>query len=180
MSRRFRAPRARRGLRALLLAGALLGFGAPVLHAQKVVPILVGGVSGLAAGTYVSLGVVAAEARAGRYLNSTNDAFGFRSLPVLVGAGTGIVLGAVNDDRLYNAMLVSASAGAVGFGAGWLVGSAVWEDRGGKWAGAVIGSATGIVVGGVVGMLLSTDDDSQEDIQPTAGRGIPIGFTIRF
>jgi hypothetical protein len=148
-------------------------------HAQKAVPILVGGMSGLAAGTYVSLGVVAVEARVGRYLNSPNDAFGFRSVPVLVGGATGVVLGAVDDDRLYDAMKASIAAGAVGFGAGWFIGSALWEDRGGKWAGAVIGSATGIVLGGALGAILS-DGGSGDPATDGTGEGIPIVFTLRF
>jgi hypothetical protein len=148
-------------------------------HAQRAVPILVGGMSGLAAGTYVSLGVVAVEARTGRYLNSPTDAFGFRSVPVLVGAATGVTLGAVDGDRLYDAMKVSVAAGAVGFGAGWLIGSSIWEDRGGKWAGAVIGSAAGIVLGGVVGAIVSDGEDDGSGGDGTGG-GLPIAFTIRF
>lgn len=176
-----RAVRTRAASAAVLASLVALGasLSAPrAAQAQKAVPVLVGGLGGLAAGTYVSLGVVAAEARAGRYLNSPYDAFGFRSVPVLVGVASGVVLGAVDDDRLYDAMKASAAAGAVGFGAGWFAGNAIWEDRGGKWAGAVIGSAAGIVLGGVIGTIVS--DGTKDDPAGSEGEGLPISFTIRF
>jgi len=175
----LRMPPARRTavLAPLLVLGVALA--APrAAQAQKAVPVLVGGMGGLAAGTYVSLGVVAAEARAGRYLSSPYDAFGFRSVPVLVGVAAGVVLGAVDEDRLYDAMKTSVAAGAVGFGAGWFAGRSIWEDRGGRWAGAVIGSAAGIVLGGVVGAIAS--DGGKDDPADPAGEGLPISFTIRF
>lgn len=174
---RKRPARSASVLAALLVPAVSLAAPRPAL-AQKAVPILVGGMGGLAAGTYVSLGVVAAEARAGRYLSSPYDAFGFRSVPVLVGVATGVVLGTVDDDRLYDAMKTSVAAGAVGFGAGWFAGRAIWEDRGGKWAGAVIGSAAGIVLGGVVGAIAS--DGGKDDPGDAVAEGLPISFTIRF
>lgn len=145
-------------------------------RAQGALPILVGGGAGLIAGGYVSIGVITAEARVGRYLHSADDALGFRSLPVLIGGATGVVLGSVDDRRLYNAMLGSVAAGAVGFGVGWLVGTQTSDDVGSTWAGAVIGSAAGIVLGGVVGMLIPKGDEGSG---PPA-RGIPLAFTIHF
>lgn len=172
---RGRRPRLRAAALGLAVLGAICTPSpAP---AQGALPILVGGASGLVAGGYVSIGVITAEARVGRYLHSAEDALGFRSLPVLIGGATGVVLGAVDDRRLYNAMLGSVATGAVGFGVGWIVGTQTSDDPGSPWAGAVIGSAAGIVLGGVVGMLLPDGDSSESD---PPDRGIPLGFTIRF
>ncbi len=174
LSRRGRWRRALPAALALALLGA---GGAPSdAHAQGVLPVLVGGGAGLFAGGYVSIGVITAEARTGRYLHSAEDALGFRSLPVLAGGATGVVLGAVDERRLYNAMLGSVAAGALGFGVGWIVGTQTSDDPGSPWAGAVIGSAAGILLGGVVGMLIPDDDEAPG---PPAD-GIPLGFSIRF
>jgi hypothetical protein len=90
-----------------------------------------------------------------------------------------VVLGAIDDRRLYNAMIGSVAAGALGFGVGWLIGTQTAEDPGSPWAGAVIGSAAGIVVGGVIGMLVPAGDDDAAANEQADG-GIPLGFTIRF
>jgi len=169
----------RRFVPAFALAALASGWTPAQAHAQDAIPILVGGAAGLLAGGYVSVGVITAEARTGRYLHSAEDALGFRSLPVLIGGGTGVVLGAIDDRRLYNAMIGSVAAGALGFGVGWLIGTQTAEDPGSPWAGAVIGSAAGIVLGGVIGMLVPGGDDDAAANEQADG-GIPLGFTIRF
>jgi hypothetical protein len=179
---RLSRARTRPGGLALALAAATLIPAARPAAAQGTVPVVVGGVSGLAAGAFVSIGVVTAEARAGRYLHSASDAFGIRSLPVVVGGAAGVALGAADRDRLYDAMLFGAAGGLAGFGAGWVIGSLAWDDDTGPWAGAVMGSAAGILIGSVVGMLASDGDEGPLPNQAALDRrgGVPVGFTIRF
>ncbi|MEN8375539.1 MAG: hypothetical protein ABFS34_08830 [Gemmatimonadota bacterium] len=177
-----RLSRARTLRAGLALAAAALMPAARPAAAQGTVPVVVGGVSGLAAGAFVSIGVVTAEARAGRYLHSASDAFGFRSLPVVVGGAAGVALGAADRDRLYDSMLGGAAGGLAGFGAGWLIGSLVWDDDTGSWAGAVMGTAAGILIGSVVGMLAFDEDEDPLPNQAALDRrgGVPVGFSIRF
>ena len=162
---------------AVLIAGAVTP---PQVHAQRIVPALVGGLVGMGAGGYVALGVVTLKARNGKYLYVIGDAaFGWESAAVLAGGGTGFALGLWDMERLRNGVYGSIAGGLVGTGIGALVGHHIWPAPEGKWAGGVIGGAAGVLVGVGVGALLVPRSDSGTNA-PSApsqiGFSLPVSF----
>ena len=141
------------------------------VHAQRrLVAPAVGAVLGTGAGGYVALGVVALRARRGDYLFNLADVFGWQSISVLAGGGTGIILGIWDENRLRNTVVATTALGLVGTGAGALVGRAIWPPPEGKWAGGVIGGGAGVLLGAAVGVLLPPDFIKDDD----GDNGIPI------
>jgi hypothetical protein len=140
---------------------ALLILTAPRAAAQeshsRVLPVAVGLVGGVVAGGYLAVAIVVLESRFGRYLHDEKDLLGWRSVPVIGGATIGGGLGVFDPDRLYRTVLL----GAVGFGAGVLVGLSLGELLGdtpeARWAGGAIGGGVGIVIGNLLGVLLPHD-----------------------
>ncbi len=130
---------------------------APVVAQNRILPAAVGALAGMGAGGYVAVGVVTLRARRGRYLFAFKDAFGWDSAAIFAGGGTGIVLGAWDPRRLRNTILSTTGLGVVGTGVGALVGHQIWPPPEGKWAGAVVGGAVGVLTGAVVGVLLPAD-----------------------
>src|SRR3954470_7527446 len=121
----------------VLLLVLSLGLASPVRAQNRIVPVAIGALTGMGAGGYVSLGVVAERARRGHYLFILKDAFGWDSAAVLAGGGTGIALGVWDPNRLRNTILSTAGFGLVGTGIGALIGHMRWAPPEGKWAGAV-------------------------------------------
>jgi hypothetical protein len=160
----------------------LIALTAPLVPgraaAQQILPGLVGGAAGLAAGGYVAIGIVTLQARRGNFLYSTADALGWQATPILVGAGTGAVIGFLDQERLRRTVIGGALGGAVGTGVGVLLGLTRWPPPEGKWAGGVIGGAAGLLVGSLVGVIWPAPD-SEPTPEGTAAR-VPIGVTIRF
>ena len=140
----------RRGILVVALGAILLPRPA---HAQEWLAGAIGGAIGMGAGGYVSLGIVALQARRGSYLYGIDDFLGWESTPVLAGTATGIVLGLWDQDRLRHTVYGSIGGAAVGTVVGAVVGRHLWPPPEGKWAGAVIGGAAGILVGSAVGAL---------------------------
>lgn len=138
---------------------------------------LVGGALGLAGGGFVSVGIVTLEARRGDYLYSARDALGWHSVPILVGAGTGLVLGLSDRDRLRRSVIGGLAAGAVGTALGVVVGDRIWPPPEGRWAGAVVGGAAGLIVGVAAGALVPSDRGDGEEASPAASVSvrIPVG-----
>lgn len=160
-----------------------LGFEGvrPVPAQAQVIPALLGGAGGLVAGAYVTTGVYIAKARAGRFIYSTEEVarVGPELLPVLLLPVSGVVLGAVDGDRLATAG-IGAGLGFVGgalLGTG--IGHVAWGRSEGRWSGAVIGSAAGLVIGGVLGAFLHSDDED-EALGPTPLLTVALPVPWRF
>lgn len=165
---------------AAVLALIVFGLAARpgVAAAQKLLPALVGGAAGLAAGAYVSIGIVTLQARRGDYIYSTEEALGWYATPILVGPAVGFTIGLVDKDRLRRTIIGGAAGGALGTGVGALLGLELWDPPEGKWAGGVVGGAAGLLVGAAVGLLWPADSDDPADGAVAAG--VPIGIRIRF
>jgi hypothetical protein len=121
---------------------------------------------------------VVARAQFGHYLHDYHDLFDLKSLPILIGAGTGITLGVWQPVRLWSSLIFGAGGTALGFGTGYIIGDRVAERPEGKWAGAAIGAGAGMAIGTIIGILRP-----QQEIVPNEVRratAVPIGFTLHF
>jgi hypothetical protein len=170
-------------LLSIIFLGITFPCGTTALQAQSSIPAaLVGGVAGAGSGGYIGIAVIVAESRAGRYMHSFKDELGLHSLPVLIGGGTGIFLGATAPDRLYRTILYGSFGTLAGTGAGVVVGKLVWKGPEAKWAGGAIGAGVGMAIGSTLGVFLplhkkksSTQTGTQANV-----REYPLTFTIRF
>lgn len=152
------------GGRRLFVAAALVAaflLGAPRDSRAQAVPAAYGLVSGAVAGVYVTTGVFVAKARAGSYLYSLEDALEPRweLVPLAVLPLGSLAIGLDDGQRLAN----TVKWGGAGFAAGAVVGLGVGtllRQSGGEsqWAGAIIGSATGLLAGWVYGTLSYEDE----------------------
>jgi hypothetical protein len=149
------------------------------LPPMQLVPALLGGATGLAAGGYVAIGIVTFQARRGHYLYSTEEALGWHATPILIGPSVGFLIGLFDQERLRRTVIGGAVTGFLGTGIGMIMGTYVWAPPEGKWAGAVIGSAAGLLAGSLAGALWPSPD-APEEAPAAAARSIPIGVTIRF
>jgi len=118
----------------------------------------VGVVAGTVAGTWWALSLQALKSRRGEVLLRRSDvAHAF--LPMIaLGLASGSATGIWAEDRIFDAIGWGSVGWAGGFGAGYLIGDAVWEDDSGPWAGAVIGSGFGLALGAVLGAV-TTDSE---------------------
>lgn len=148
---------------ALIVSAPPVAAQAPVATQEtespesRVLPVAVGVVGGIVAGGYLAVAIVVLESRFGRYLHDEKDLLGWRSVPVILGATIGGGLGLLDPDRLYRTILL----GAVGFGAGVVLGLALGELLGdtpeARWAGGAIGGGVGLVIGNLLGIILPQD-----------------------
>lgn len=152
-------PRFRKLLTVCLLAGALVA--ARPAQAQ-VASGAVGGIAGVAAGGYVTLAVVVLQAQFGYYVHDVSDLFGWRSLPVVLGAGVGTAVGVWDADRMVTGFAYGAGGALLGGVVGYLVGPAIWPRPEGKWAGAAVGAGIGMAAGYFLGVFKPIDDIAPE------------------
>lgn len=159
---------------ALLFTGAVSAPGA----AGQTVPAIVGTAGGFVAGTYVTTAVYVTKARFGRFLFSLDDALTFTPelLPMVAAPVAGGWLGAESKVALGRAVGWGAvgffGGAALGVGAGHLF----WGDVEGRWAGAIIGSAAGMLTGLILGALDGLDDGGGEAaMMPVFSVRIPLG-----
>lgn len=151
----------------------------PTPAAGQVGTAIVGATGGLAAGLYTTTAIYVTEARFGRYIFSVDDVLrvNLRLLPMVVEPALGGWLGAKSGRALGRAALwggVSFFGGAaVGAGAGHLI----WRTSEGRWAGAIIGSALGLIAGATVGGRsgLRDAENGEEAGRATFSISIPIG-----
>ena len=137
-----------------------------------------GAAAGFAGGGYLTLTVIVAESRAGRYLHDVDDVLGWRSAPVLIGALAGAGLGFFSPERLQGAAVFGAAGLGVGALAGLAVGSAIWDPPEGRWAGAAIGAGVGLVIGNVIGVLNPLNLFTEGEERTAETPGVPIAIRI--
>lgn len=160
---------------AALLAASLLSVRPVPAHAQAV-PAAYGLITGTISGVYVSTGIFVARARAGSFLYSLEDAIAVRweLAPAVLMPLSGVVLGAIDGQRLAESIKWGgagfAAGAAAGLGVGLLLSSG--EGRESEWSGAIIGSAAGLLAGSLYGML--SYDGDPDDSPATVG-----SFTLR-
>lgn len=157
--------------RALLVAALLAAASLPGPVRAQTLETMAGAVMGAAGGTLVSVAVVAAGARAGRFLYAPSDAT-WALLPVSLGGVAGGILGHRSPERLWR----SAGWGAAGLAAGSLTGAAaghlLHRTSRDAWFGAVLGGAAGLVAGSLVGALTW---EGEEGPPVRASFRIPLG-----
>lgn len=158
----------------LLLVAALCG--SPREARAQVASASVGTVAGFVVGTYTMTAIYVAKARFGSYLFSLEEALSarFEILPVFAGPIAGGWLGARSSTALERAALHGGVGFVGGAAAGLLAGQLIWSDSDGRWAGAIIGSATGLLIGATLGALDGLDDPAAEPV-PILEIRIPFG-----
>jgi hypothetical protein len=170
--------------RAALVLLLLLALEAPTpqrrAEGQEVLPALVGGAAGLAAGGYVAIGIVTAQARLGRFLYSSEDALGWHATPIIIGPSVGFLIGLLDQERLRRTIIGGGAAAVVGTGVGWLAGRHFWAPPEGKWAGAVIGGAAGLLAGSITGALWPEANDGEGGSGAAGPRAVPIRIVVPF
>jgi hypothetical protein len=151
---------------------------APARASAQVLSGIVGTAAGVAGGGYITLGIVVARAQFGHYLHDYYELFDWKSLPIVIGAGTGLTLGVWQPERLWSGLIVGSIGTAAGVGIGYVVGDLISERPEGKWAGAAIGGGVGMTVGALVGILHVQERLVPEEVRNAAV--VPIGFRLRF
>jgi hypothetical protein len=142
---------------------------------------VLGGLAGLGAGSVIGISLVVTESRFQRYIHDADDVFGWRSLPVTIGIGTGTMLGIYSPNRLETSVIYGTAGMAAGVVTGLAVGSLIWDPPEGRWAGASIGAGVGLAIGGIAGMLYPRgEEDSLGSGGSGAQAGIPIVVRLRF
>lgn len=164
---------------AALGAAAILA-GRPVAAAGQVGSALVGATGGLAAGLYTTTAIYVTEARFGHYIYSPDEVLTLnpRLLPVVAGTVAGGWLGAESGHALGRAGLWGGVGLLGGATLGLGVGHLVWDTSEGRWAGAVMGSALGLLAGAVLGGREGLGDDDDDDdgaAAMTFAVSIPVG-----
>ncbi|MFW6085120.1 MAG: hypothetical protein ACODAA_07900 [Gemmatimonadota bacterium] len=155
---------------ALFLLAAVAGTH-PAKGRAQAVPAAYGLVAGATGGVLVTTGVFVAKARGGSFLYSLEDALAPRweLIPAVAMPIGGFAMGLEDDQRLAR----SIAWGGAGFAAGALVGYAVGDLFGetsqARWAGAVVGSAAGLLGGSIVGAVTYDADSPPGTAAPTGG-----------
>ena len=133
--------------------------------------------AGVAAGTAISAGIMAAAARNEVYLWNPGDLVGWMGIPIAFGAFGGAVQGGFASDRLGPAVVLSATAGLAGAGLGYLLAREVWDDGQDGWAGALIGGGTGVLAGWILGTAMGGSTTVVIPATSMTWLQIPIGGT---
>lgn len=137
----------------------------PSGSAAQATEIAAGAATGVVVGGYVALGIITAQARAGHYLFSPDDA-SWQLLPIPALGLAGGVLGYRRPDRVWPTVGWSAAGFAVGTAGGALLGRLVWGPGEGTWAGGVLGGSVGLLAGAV----LAAQDDGDPPLTVTLAR----------
>ena len=136
--------------------------------------------AGLVGGAYANVAVVVLKARTGHYQHSFVEAFGWESIPIAAGAGTGFAIGFWDEEHLWPGIGGGALGFGAGLGAGDLWGRLRWDDSESRWAHAAIGAAVGMAVGSTAALIASASDsgDGHGGSEPTALRATLLRFTF--
>jgi hypothetical protein len=160
------------GLSALIIAGS----NAPA-HGQ-ILSGAVGAAAGTAAGGYLTLSIVVARAQTGHYVHDVNELLSWTSVPVLVGAGTGMSLGIWSPPRLWTSVIFGTAGAFAGIPVGMFVGTRLSDRTEAKWAGGAIGAGVGMTAGFIFGVLAPQEKLVPKPLREAAV--VPIGFTVHF
>jgi hypothetical protein len=167
----------RRGFYAVSLALSLT-LAAPAPANGQVLAAAAGGAGGLVAGIYTTAAVYVARARTGRFLYSVDEVLELRpaNLPAFAGPVVGAAVGWHSSAALGGAAIWSSvgflGGGAVGAGAGHVI----WGTDEGRWAGAIIGSAAGLLLGATFGARSRWRDEQGEPSGTDVAVSIPTPF----
>jgi hypothetical protein len=142
---------------------------------SRVLPAAGGAVLGAAGGGYITVSIIVLESRFRRYVHDIDDVLNWRSAPIVVGAVTGMTLGAYSPRHLESAVLYGAAGMLAGGVVGWGAGSLIWEPPEGRWAGATIGAGLGLIAGNVLGVL---NPVRGSDRPRPSNAGIPVVIRI--
>lgn len=158
----------------LLAAGCLLST--PRTSDAQGVPAAYGLITGTLGGIYVTTGIFVTKARMGSFIYSLEDALAPRweLIPVVVMPVGSVVVGLDDGQRLANGIKWASAGFAAGAVVGLGVGTLLRETGAeSQWAGAIIGSAAGLLAGSIYGAL------SYDEEAGSGGAGFPL-FTVRF
>jgi len=116
----------------------------------RLVVVLVSVSVGAVAGLLVTLGIVVARARLGSFVYALEDMVAVRweTIPILLGTAMGAWLGVRDPRATARAVLAGAAGIAIGIGVGGAVGALLSDTPEGVWSG--------LIIGGVLGMLVAS------------------------
>jgi hypothetical protein len=130
-------------------------------------PAVAGTLAGTAGGSYVSMALITARARAGHYVFTPSQGL-LELAPIPLGAVAGGILGYRSQDRLRN----TVGFGALGFVAGTTLGAALGaalsDTDEGMWSSVVVGGGVGLLVGSVWGALRHVASSNDQTSSPAA------------
>lgn len=160
----------RRGLIGLATIAAL-ALGNPERADAQAVPASYGLLAGAAGGVLVTTGVFVAKARGGSFLYSLEDALAPRweLIPAVAMPIGGFAMGLDDGQRLARSIAWGGGGFAIGALVGYGVGDLFGETSQARWAGAVIGSAAGLLSGSIVGAASYEADPRTGNPEPAAG-----------
>jgi hypothetical protein len=150
----------------------------PTAAQTQALAVAGGAVGGVVVGLYTTMSIYVAKARAGSYLFSVDEFLEPRieSVPLFLGPAAGAFVGYQSAAALGGAALWAgfgfAGGAALGAGAGELL----WGTAEGRWAGAIIGSAAGLLLGATLGARSRWNDGDDEPGGVEAGLSIPVSF----
>lgn len=162
--------RLRRGFIGLATIAAL-ALGHPARAGAQAVPAGYGLLAGAAGGVLVTTGVFVAKARGGSFLYSLEDALAPRweLIPAAAMPIGGFAMGLDDDQRLARSIAWGGGGFAVGALVGYGVGDLFGETSQARWAGAVIGSAAGLLGGSIIGAASYEADPQNGNPEPASG-----------
>lgn len=147
----------------------------PLTAASQDWSVIGGGALGVATGSWMSIAYIAAKARAGDPLDSSEEAIRVASVPLLAGFTTGMAVGIFAKENLGSTTLWGSVGWVTGIGVGSLLGGHIWDDPSARWAGGVLGGAVGLLIGGTAGYLTSSTDPNSAD-----NPGMPLMVRVHF
>jgi len=133
-----------------------------------------GTLAGAVEGTYLTLALTTAAARAGHYVFTPRQAL-WQLTPIPLMAIGGGVLGYHDAGRLRHAAGYGLAGFAAGALAGSVLGSLIGDGRESVWAGAIVGSGAGLLVGSLWGALRDLGADGDGISVPEITLTIPFG-----
>lgn len=133
-----------------------------------------GGVAGLVAGGYGNVALVVMKARYGNYPHTFGDAFGWESIPILTGVGTGVGIGLLDSELLLPWIIGGAAGFAAGAGVGYVYSQLVWGDPESRWSNGAVMAAVGMTIGSTFVLVTGWDGPDPFDFGSDAALRLPL------